>query len=55
MFQLDRDVKLKHEPLIIQGGYEDWMEYYPGLSTGPLISKKTDGKLRSFGKASDFV
>jgi ubiquitin carboxyl-terminal hydrolase 8 len=48
IFTLDRDVKLKHEPLIIQGGYEDWMVYYPGLSTGPLISKEIDGQLRSF-------
>ncbi|CAF2367647.1 unnamed protein product [Rotaria sp. Silwood2] len=48
IFSFDQDVKLKHEPLILDGGYEDWMTYYPGESTAPLISKKNIGELRSF-------
>ncbi|CAF0780734.1 unnamed protein product [Rotaria sordida] len=48
IFSFDRDIKLKHEPLILDGGYEDWMIYYPGESTAPLISKKNIGELRSF-------
>ncbi|CAF3581495.1 unnamed protein product [Rotaria socialis] len=48
IFSFDRDVKLKHEPLILDGGYEDWMTYYPGENTAPLISRKPFGELRSF-------
>jgi len=42
-------VKLKHEPLIIQGGYEDWMIPYPGFSTAPLLSNSANGDIKTFG------
>ncbi|CAF0786761.1 unnamed protein product [Adineta steineri] len=48
IFAFDRDTKLKHEPLILDGGYVDWMTFYPGESTAPLIPKITTGGLRSF-------
>lgn len=42
IFHYDRDVKLKREPLILEGGYEDWMQFYPGESTAPLPLRKNN-------------
>ena len=49
IYQYDRDVQLKREPLILEGGYEDWMQFYPGESTAPLPTRRNDN-LKSFGK-----
>ncbi|CAF1245962.1 unnamed protein product [Adineta ricciae] len=48
IYSLDRDVKLKHEPLILEGGYQDWSGYYPTENTAPLPSNKSNNGLQSF-------
>ena len=44
-------MQLKREPLILDGGYEDWMATYPGESTAPLPLKNTHDQLSVFGKS----
>ena len=35
---------LKHEPLVLNGGYERWLLYYPMYSTDPKVVKPDKGK-----------
>ncbi|KAJ8036441.1 Ubiquitin carboxyl-terminal hydrolase 8 [Holothuria leucospilota] len=39
LFKWDSTVSLKHEPLILQGGYSDWILRYPMYSTNSRVTK----------------
>ena len=33
-------VAYKRDPLILAGGYSEWLECYPALTTNPQVQKK---------------
>ncbi|XP_048242717.1 ubiquitin carboxyl-terminal hydrolase 8-like [Haliotis rufescens] len=37
LFKYDATVILKSEPLVLEGGYEQWLLYYPTVTTNPHI------------------
>ncbi|XP_041356247.1 ubiquitin carboxyl-terminal hydrolase 8-like [Gigantopelta aegis] len=39
LFRYDSTVTLKTEPLILESGYEQWLLYYPVMSTNPRVSR----------------
>ena len=42
-FQYDSTVIIKSEPLVLDGGYDQWLLYYPQLTTNSNITRpKTD-------------
>ncbi|CAF0844834.1 unnamed protein product [Didymodactylos carnosus] len=42
IYTFDQDNKLKHQPLVLDGGYEDWSSIYPAENTAPVPKKSTD-------------
>jgi hypothetical protein len=40
LFQWDVGVAYKRDPLILAGGYSEWLECYPALTTNPQVQKK---------------
>ena len=36
-FQWDSTVVIKSEPLVLEGGYEDWLLTYPTLTTNAVV------------------
>ncbi|XP_074661090.1 ubiquitin carboxyl-terminal hydrolase 8-like isoform X2 [Tubulanus polymorphus] len=41
LYKWDSKVRLKKEPLILDGGYEAWLLFYPTMSTNPDVQKPT--------------
>ncbi len=39
VFQFDHTMVVKSEPLILEGGYENFLLYYPTLTTNAQVSK----------------
>lgn len=37
--QWDVSVKLKSEPVLLEGGYEDWLLTYPTITTNANVSR----------------
>jgi ubiquitin carboxyl-terminal hydrolase 8 len=46
MFEYDLDEKLKNEPLILDGGFNQWLTFYPGFTTNAAtkINIQTENK-----------
>ncbi|XP_055867216.1 ubiquitin carboxyl-terminal hydrolase 8-like isoform X1 [Biomphalaria glabrata] len=42
LYKFDTSTIIKSEPLILQGGYENWLLLYPTMSTNPHIMKPSD-------------
>lgn len=38
VFQFDINMKYKSIPVMLEGGYEDWLSRYPALTTNALVS-----------------
>lgn len=54
LFKFDSSVILQKEPLILQGGYSQWMLYYPQTTTCPLDLKKSLADTSSTSPSLDF-
>lgn len=38
-FQYDSTIVIKSEPVILEGGYEQWLLFYPMMSTNPRVTR----------------
>ncbi|KAK3598058.1 hypothetical protein CHS0354_042431 [Potamilus streckersoni] len=54
LFKFDSTVIIRSEPLVLQGGYEQWLLYYPMASTNPTISTPSSSLVLSPMPSLDF-
>jgi len=60
IYDFDQDVKLKNEPLILDGGWLGWISYFPGFSTSsnpdfkPVEPTHSNDRMIGFKKILDF-
>jgi hypothetical protein len=40
IFQWDVGVSYKRDPIVLSGGYSEWLDRYPALTTNPKVSPK---------------
>ncbi|XP_022306135.2 ubiquitin carboxyl-terminal hydrolase 8-like isoform X2 [Crassostrea virginica] len=54
LFKYDSTVIVKSEPLILEGGYDQWLMYYPQLTTNASVTNPNQGGLVSTAPSLDF-
>lgn len=55
MFQWDPDVIYKNPPLILNGGFEKWLDMYPTLTSNPNIQCPPKPVVDPFIHFSEYV
>lgn len=51
-FQWDQETVVKSEPLLLQGGYEEWLNMYPTLTTNATVPRPPSYHSLTNNKAS---
>ncbi|XP_062575612.1 ubiquitin carboxyl-terminal hydrolase 8-like isoform X2 [Saccostrea cucullata] len=54
LFKYDSSVIIKSEPLVLEGGYDQWLMYYPQLTTNARVTNPTQEGPTSSAPSLDF-